>query len=327
MLAADPIITCPGAEGKVCLVHFGDKDIGDWHVSNKAEESGCIGVIAFIEGYAGPSSNADSPLLIPYVYIEKEDGMKLVENKIGSNAIEHVEVFGAACHALQLDRCRENWPCDDGNYCEYNDRPAGSDIYNEGNCKLCPKDANGSPNPLACYFDENTFSYHTFDTVQNVESCALSCAAVAALRSESCKFCPDDLTKFRFGISSEENRCIFCPQNDLQYPNRTISLFGDDITCHQMERFFQRLPVSKDSSNCKLAQSMNYICGCGGIGYAGANTDTKQAVLAWLPRVAAILSLLVSCFITDMIHRLSLDFSHSSLLRNIQCLGLIVHHI
>jgi hypothetical protein len=41
-------------------------------------------------------------------------------------------------------------------------------------------------------------------------------------------------------------------------------------------------------------QSMNYICGCDGTGYAGADTHTKQVVLVWLPRVAAVLSLAVS---------------------------------
>jgi hypothetical protein len=100
--------------------------------------------------------------------------------------------------------------------------------------------------------------------------------------AKSCKFCPSDLTKFEFGIKKEEERCIFCPENNLQFPDRTISLFGKTP-----------MPVPNDSTNCQLAQSMNYICGCDGIGYAGANTQTKRNALVWMPRVAAVLSILV----------------------------------
>ena len=127
-----------------------------------------------------------------------------------------------------------------------------------------------------------------------MESCAKACDAAAALASKECKFCPTKLTEFSFGVDNEEDRCQFCPQNDVQFPDRIVQLFGDDVTCSQMDLFFKRLPVPKNSSNCELAQSMNYICGCEGQGYAGANTSTKKAVLAWLPRTAAILSILVS---------------------------------
>jgi hypothetical protein len=175
-------------------------------VSNKAEESGCKGVIAFVEGYEGPTSNADTPLLIPYVYIEKEDGMKIIQNKIGSNATIQVEVFGAACFPPDwggYNICHQNLPCENGNHCQYAYQLIGRDMYNEGYCDSCPTDANGDPNPLGCYFDEDLFF---FDTVQNVESCASSCDAEAALESRSCKFCPSDLTKFRFGIENEEEK-------------------------------------------------------------------------------------------------------------------------
>ncbi|KAL7475038.1 hypothetical protein ACHAW6_000974, partial [Cyclotella cf. meneghiniana] len=42
---------------------------------------------------------------------------------------------------------------------------------------------------------------------------------------------------------------------------------------------------------------MNYLCGCNGTGYAGANTHRKQVVLVLLPRSAAILSIAGSLFI------------------------------
>lgn len=42
---------------------------------------------------------------------------------------------------------------------------------------------------------------------------------------------------------------------------------------------------------------MNYVCGCSGEGYLGADSLAKQKTLAWLPRVSAILSILGSMFI------------------------------
>eukprot|EP00956_Cyclotella_meneghiniana_P046042 scaffold396303_cov63-Cyclotella_meneghiniana.AAC.1 len=57
------------------------------------------------------------------------------------------------------------------------------------------------------------------------------------------------------------------------------------------------MEVDKNSQNCRLAQSVNYICGCEGTGYAGANTETKQKMLVWMPRVSAILSIMGSLFI------------------------------
>ena len=80
----------------------------------------------------------------------------------------------------------------------------------------------------------------------------------------------------------------------MQFPERKVPLFGENITCDKVYAFFNRMEVHKDSQNCRLAQSVNYICGCEGTGYAGANSTTKQTVLVWLPRVSGILSLMVS---------------------------------
>jgi hypothetical protein len=302
ILAADPHNTCPGAEGKVCLIHFNDQNIEffSWHISNQLEESGCLGVIAFIEGFNGPVNfdNDDTPLLIPFVFIENGEGISLMQSKIGSNATIQVDVLGVGCYPPDSGRdiCRGDWHCKDGDFCVYYDRLVGPDTYNEGYCDPCPSDAHGDPDPLACYFDEDLFKINLqYDTVQNVNSCASSCGAEAALMTKSCKFCPSDLTKFEFGIKKKEERCIFCPESNLQFPDRTISLFGKtpNTSCDQMESFFQRMPVPNDSTNCQLAQSMNYVCGCDGIGYAGANTQTKRNALVWMPRVAAVLSILV----------------------------------
>jgi hypothetical protein len=93
----------------------------------------------------------------------------------------------------------------------------------------------------------------------------------------------------------------FYPDDDVMYPHRKFPMFGSEIECWQMQAFFERIKYSDDSLNCRLAQSFNHICGCEGSGYAGANTDAKKAALVWLPRIMAILSILVSICMLNMI--------------------------
>ena len=78
------------------------------------------------------------------------------------------------------------------------------------------------------------------------------------------------------------------------YRHREFPLFADGIECWQMQAFFDRVQYSVDSVNCQLAHAFNYICGCESRGYAGADTDAKRAALVWVPRISAILSILVS---------------------------------
>ena len=71
-------------------------------------------------------------------------------------------------------------------------------------------------------------------------------------------------------------------------------MFGNGVECWAIAEFYRSLNIDADSDACDSARSFNYICGCSdSLGYAGANNKTKQAVLAWLPRVGAILSILV----------------------------------
>lgn len=116
--------------------------------------------------------------------------------------------------------------------------------------------------PLACYFDNRKDGLHdvatiTTKTVQKVQTCAATCGA--ELSSEGCKFCTSQVTGFEFGVESEEDKCILCPEYDVQFPDRIVPLFGPNVKCWQLESFFQKLPVPKDSRNCQLAQSMNYV--------------------------------------------------------------------
>jgi hypothetical protein len=96
-----------------------------------------------------------------------------------------------------------------------------------------------------------------------------------------------------YEVEAEGEQCSFCPNDDVLYPHRKFPIFGLEIECWQMQAFFDRVRYSVNSANCRLAQSFNHMCGCTGVGYAGASTDAKKAALVWLPRVMAILSIMV----------------------------------
>ena len=272
-LVTDTKNICEGAEGKMCLVYFDSQFAVPWQVSNQAERSGCAGIIAFLPSfYDSPMSHSDTELFIPYVYVSKEDGLDLL-NKIGEDATVEVTVFGGACYpSWESNICSASWPCDEGEFCEYNSRPIeneGSGVtfqYTEGWCLNCPTDVeSGEPDPMACYFDSrfdgrvDTVQTISTKTVQKVQECASTCGA--ELTSKGCKFCTSEVTGFEFGIENEDDRCILCPEYDMQYPDRVVPLFGPDVKCWQLESFFNRLPVAKDTRNCELSLSMNFVSG------------------------------------------------------------------
>jgi hypothetical protein len=124
-------------------------------------------------------------------------------------------------------------------------------------------------------------------------SCMKSCG-IGAPDSGS-KFAP----KNPEGVThsdDDDNVCDFCPANDMLYPNRTMTFFGGGrYTCHQVDEFVKIMQFKSSHPNCDLISSLDYMCGCdASSGYAGANTHSKQAALAWMPRVSAILSIMVS---------------------------------
>ena len=296
-LALHPENTCSGAEGKICVVGFAELAV--WHskLSNQAENSGCIGLIVSINnGDELPlPSHSNSELLIPFVYISRKDGVNILDSEIGKTAEVEVDILGVSCYPRQNSAkeallCNHRLPCDVGNFCEYNAVPISEDQYEEGYCVPCPEDAYGKIHPFSCLVN-----VHDPDTVQNINSCSSSCITEATVESneENCIYCASQLTVFKFGVENDSDRCVFCPQDDVQFPNRTVSLFDENVTCSMLDSFLKRLPVSKETRNCELIQSVNFMCGCEDTGYAGANTHAKKLALVWVPRIAAILSLMV----------------------------------
>jgi hypothetical protein len=79
--------TCAGAKGKICVIVYSYEDVLPWKVSNQAEKSGCIGVIAFSTMETeSVTSQFDDELLIPCVHVGKEEGLSILNGKIGTTS-------------------------------------------------------------------------------------------------------------------------------------------------------------------------------------------------------------------------------------------------
>eukprot|EP00804_Cyclotella_cryptica_P010052 CCRYP_020493-RB/>CCRYP_020493-RB protein AED:0.05 eAED:0.05 QI:45/1/1/1/0.75/0.8/5/445/885 len=287
---------CPGAEGHICIIDpkiLRKYEVAElpWELSSAAEANGCVAIVAIDIYYWYEYSN----LAIPIVIISKEDANQWLTSDYDVVAHIEVQLFGSSCSRNRFS-CNTKLPCGQGQFCHYLDVVIDEE-YTEGHCDVCPTFDNGEPDPARCFFKQDhywdiTFS---FSSPEAVKSCASLCNAT--LSSDGCKFCPSEVSVIDFGVENEADQCFFCPNNDVIYPDEIVPLFGGNITCWMLQTFFDRMRVPKDSYNCRLIQSMNYICGCNGTGYAGANTHTKQVVLVWLPRVAAIFSMVGSLFI------------------------------
>lgn len=282
--------------GKVCLVNDFTRNTLYVDVVHKCTSLGGSAVIFY--GDFSPRTSNDDPWtgslgwqgsFIPSVSISYNDGKRLHEERLGSVAQVNTSDVGDACFKNQF--CSDILPCvgtNDGSYCDY--KWSGGE---EGFCRACPTDDEGNPSPLSCFFSIEDWGKVTGQKA--VESCAKVCAS--SLTFPDCKFCPQDVTGFDFGVDSDEERCEFCQEQDVLFPAKEFPLFGANISCWQVQKFFQTVDVPADAANCQLAQAFNYVCGCSGSGYGGASTATKQKVLTWLPRVMAILSFLSSSFI------------------------------
>ncbi|KAL3779349.1 hypothetical protein HJC23_007479 [Cyclotella cryptica] len=269
-LILDEVDVCEGAAGHICLVEDYTFDTLFWQLTDKAEKSGCLAVIMFADYENFPDNepcrarHSYDQLDIPFVCISYDEGTLLMKEHIDSESITDVSTnyLGLMCFA------------DFPRWCEH-----------------CTED------PLFCYFDPvGGFPR----TPEFISSCVESCNAEVSFGR--CKFCPNALTGSNLmggslDIDAGHAQCSFCPNNDVLYRHRKVPLFGTEISCWQMQAFFQRIKYSEDSVNCKLSQSFNHICGCTGTEYAGANSTAKQAALVWLPRVMAVLSIMGSCFI------------------------------
>jgi len=253
-------------EGSICLAEDYTLNTNYLEVTQKCAALGGVAVILFgdmshhtpnNQSWAG-SLSYQTPS-IPAVTISYDDGKRLEQEKLGSMVQVNTSDVGEACFKRMF--CSDQVPClgtSEGQYCDYK----WSD--NAGFCRDCPKDENGTDQPLACFFTMGSDVARVVDQ-KGVESCSATCTST--LTFPTCKFCPEDVSGFDFGIESDADRCAFCAENDIQYPDREFPLFGEGVQCWQVQKFFETVEVSSDAINCRLARMMNYVCGCKGPGY------------------------------------------------------------
>lgn len=289
-------------EGKICLVHDFNKNSYFVSVVNKCAAMGGVAVVMFQENLSRVPNNETwtgslsyLPTTIPSVVVSYDKGMEWELERLDQLVTVNVTDVGEACFEKQF--CNDDIPCvgsSAGQYCDY--KWGGGDGGN-GFCRECPIHPDtDEPDPLQCFFNIRDGDEGKIMGQSGVESCSSTCAG--ELEFPACKFCPEDVSGFDFGLEDEsDEKCRFCPNNDVLYPDKDFPLFGEDVKCWMVQKFFDSVDVKEDSRNCELAQMMNYVCGCTGSGYLGANTLTKKRVLAWLPRVMAIMSLFGSSLI------------------------------
>ena len=298
-IVLDQYETCPvDATNAICLVNDYVLDSFPRDLAYKCQKSGGIALLIFQKSgrldYPDDlpyDSFLDAQVDIPVLTIPFEQGRDLSDS-LAINAIDGlttISITDADFNTCWVDQvCSTTIPCIgryEGQYCAFVEN-SEEGIW----CDYCPDD------PVDCFFPAEAKP-----RVQNdVESCAQSCAATIEF-GQNCKLCGESLTGFEFGVEDPADRCNFCQNEaDLVHRDRHVPLFNlasnETIPCWRVQSFFDRVDVRKDSQNCELAQLQSYICGCEGKGYAGAKTRKMQRVLAWLPRVMATLSFIVSCF-------------------------------
>jgi len=189
-------------------------------------------------------------------------------------------------------------PCDDNEYCDVS-------LGSTGYCNPCPNV------PEQCFYEGLNGL--------GAKDCAARCyddKTDTKVEKSNCKVCPrlnftlDDITDDFSSTKKEiENPCSFCAlknsslsstctsvnQWDMEFPDRTINMFGSGIECWAIAEFYKSLNIEADSSQCRSGRQFNYVCGCSdSVGYAGADSTAKKIALVWMPRIGSLLSILGS---------------------------------
>lgn len=175
-------------------------------------------------------------------------------------------------------------------------------------CPLCP---NGGD--VTTPDKELPFLSEQFGGI--VPTCGLLEASLLSMSSSEGACGSAQMISAGCGCPGIEEPCMFCPNDDMTKPEKVLMEiqveaedFGYDLggispTCELVDLMAQQ--VEGDTMVCSAASSLSYLCGCNGgrRSYFGADTDAKQAVLAWLPRVSAVLSIMGSSFIISDVLR------------------------
>lgn len=167
----------------------------------------------------------------------------------------------------------------------------------EDSCSLCP-DGSAVPDTDK----EVPWLAAAFDGI--IPSCGLVEAYVASISTDDGTCSSLQAMSGYCGCPAMDDHCVFCPGETLQDEYKDFELpflsneeMGITGTCEMF--FLTQYQLPKDHEYCALSQHVTFNCGCnnGVLGYYGTSTTQQQAVLAWLPRATAALSLLGSAFI------------------------------
>jgi hypothetical protein len=254
------------ASSAVCLIQNGNFTIAEKAISCK--QSGGIAALIYDDFFLENNGFVDPNPGIPTIGIDTELAMTFMEN-LGSIMTVALDVGEENCTTY----CSDLNPCTgEKSFCNY-------DYDTSGVCEECWFDE-GSAVEDDCFF--------VGLPLRGAKECASTCGS--RLEFPTCKFCPSDLSLSNLGSGLEEGEeeCEFCPGGlQREYWDQEVSIFGEGVNCFLIDEFYQKYHISKSAPNCQLAQTVNYLCGCHGIGYGGANNESKQAALVWLPRVMA----------------------------------------
>ena len=146
---------CPGAEGRVCLVHDYTQNTLYWQLTDKLERNGCSAVIlygdyeTFASHEACQAQHSYDHIGIPFVCVSYNDGMLLLDQYASKHTAEvATDYYWLLCSPDPLlEKCSNTIPCsNDNDFCNFM-RKVEDGVYVEGYCMPCSED------PLYCYFD------------------------------------------------------------------------------------------------------------------------------------------------------------------------------
>jgi hypothetical protein len=172
----------------------------------------------------------------------------------------------------------------------------------ENSCTMCP---DGSP-PL---YPQREIPFLKGIIQGVVPTCEIVEAFIASYSNDEVVCRTIHLMSNYCGCPAIPNHCQFCGGVPLQeefYNVPLLELLSDEYgtqnlgitpTCEGLYSAQYQLNTGDDF--CRNARFITFQCGCndGVMEYFGATTIHQQAVLAWLPRAVAIVSLIASLFV------------------------------
>mmetsp|Transcript_17017 Transcript_17017/g.38312 ORF Transcript_17017/g.38312 Transcript_17017/m.38312 type:complete len:613 (-) Transcript_17017:953-2791(-) len=272
---------CTSSDKAICLIQGGSNTIPEQLQACK-NGSG-IGAIIYNNGTLNSPEFPKEEVSIPFVTISRRGGDILREIFLGVSTNILVWSKDDECKL----RCSDDVPCPNKKFCNFK-------YEDHGVCESCIE---ATESQSIERFEDFQCLISSWPT-KGKRECSTVCR-VENISFKNCKFCPK--IKLKTFDSSQGNECSFCPNGEMENENQKVRKYAN-MPCWFVDLIYQYYQVDQDSTDCKLAQYSSYICGCKK-GYLGATTNVKKAILAWLPRISAMVSFFCSLSIVIMIYR------------------------